>query len=233
MEEELLAAAKSEDEETRRATREFVARISENSESKSADELALNLAANLEGAISLIFHSAFVKALEESDARTRFDADKLEVSFWVNPRETAAHARHFTDFVLGTQLRVNAEALARFPPPPQLQGRYRLAFLNECPTSAGNYELVQRGRLLELRDNEDNILMYGAIGASRAFLVPNDQRYAAIERRDGIIVDVHAPDTNADIIQASLAPAQPGTITLHGMPSDRCRGELRPSEIVS
>lgn len=233
MEEQLFAATKTKDEEARRATQELAARIAEKSAAHSADELAWNLAANIEGTISLVYHVAFVRALEESDARVQLDHDKLQVAFRVSTRETAVHSVNYATFMLDTTRRALAEAFVRFPAPPALSGRYTLVTIDECPVRDGRYRVTQRGRVLEMRDTEDNILLYGVVGASRAFFVPNDQRYASVERRNGVIVDVRAPDTNADVIQADLAVTQPDIIALQGMPSGGCRGELRPLEIAS
>lgn len=203
IEEELLWLAERRKVDITDARRAAAKRIAEIQSRRSVDELAWGLAAALEATLSQIIQIGFVRAIDRKNPDFVGALTDMSSSYHAAPDRITTKPLGFAITVQRLAMHSAAEMFERFPPPSELAGSYEVATSGVCAVAAGRYELVQRDRVFELV-GDGRIAMYGTIGATKAFFVPNDQRYATITRRNGKPVELRYPDKNAAIMPAQL-----------------------------
>lgn len=220
IDEELLWLAERGHADITEAKRAAARRVAERQAERSADELAWSLAAALEATFSQVLQIGFVRALDRKEETTPKGLADMSSTFHITPDRTATKPLGLALVVQRVEMQGAAEMFDRFPPPIDLSGPYALTTGGACAVAAGRYELMQHDRVFELVD-DGRIVMYGAIGAARAFFVPNDQRYATITRHENGPPDIRYPDRNADIMQARLDRPELA-IAMHNRPYGNC-----------
>jgi hypothetical protein len=100
--------------------------------------------------------------------------------------------------------RAAARTLAKRPGAASLAGAYvARTDGTECPVTAGNVELTQQGRAVEMI-REGRLLFGGVVGQAEASFLANEQRYATIVRgADGARIE--APDRAQELYAAALS----------------------------
>jgi hypothetical protein len=203
LEEELLWLAERSDLGITAARRAAAKEIADSHAQLSLDELAWTTAAALEASLSQILQIGFVRAIEKDSSRYRDGLADMSSSFHASPGKIATKPLGAAIVLQRIVLHGAARMFERFPAPVVFSGSYALATAGDCNVAAGRYELVQRERIFELVES-NRIVMYGAIGASHAFFVPNDTRYVRISREPGKPVELLFPDRNAEIMTAKI-----------------------------
>jgi hypothetical protein len=203
LEEELLWLAERTDLGITAARRAAAKEIAESHAQLSLDELAWTTAAALEASLSQILQIGFVRAIEKDRSQFREGLADMSSSFHASPSRIATKPLGAAIVLQRVVLHGAARVFERFPAPLDLSGTYAMATRGDCSVAAGRYELVQRDRIFELVEG-NRIVMYGTIGASHAFFVPNDTRYVRISREPGKPVDLRFPDRNAEIMTAKI-----------------------------
>jgi hypothetical protein len=114
--------------------------------------------------------------------------------------------------------RAAARTLAKRPGAASLAGAY-VARIDgtECPVTAGNVELTQQGRAVEMV-REGRLLFGGVVGQAEASFLANEQRFATIVRgADGARIE--APDRAQELYAAALGG---GDLVLKGTKLNLC-----------
>ncbi len=221
LEEQLVWLAERQGVDMTEARREEARRIGEKNAERSLDDLTWSLAAAFEGTLSAIVQIGFVRKLDRQYPGVADELKNMSSTYHSTPNKTVTKPLGFAVLYFELETHGIAEALKRFPTPPQLAGRYALATKGRCDVIMGRYELVQQNRVLEIVGN-DRIAMYGVIGASRAFFVPTGKRYARIARREGKPVEIRVPDKTADIMSWAMDKSPGGLIAMTNKPEGNC-----------
>jgi len=116
-----------------------------------------------------------------------------------------------------------ANARAQAPVPDALEGDYIALAVGECPIASGRMSFAREDFVVEGR-REGKLLLAGAIGATKAYFVANEQFYLTVRTREGG-VDLEVPDAPNELWQARLGGGQ---IALEGRLLEQCSITLTP-----
>lgn len=193
---------------------------------QSQDELARTVTTSIEGTFSIVVQAGFMRARSQTDpafgqmfqgSRVNVhlpDGERIEL-----PVLMAAAVHSLNVIAAGEKMRADG-------PPRDLAGRHDLRTTGTCSVPAATIEIKQQDFVIE-GIADDRLVLFGAVGDERIYLVSNEQRFAQVTDNAGAPPQIEVPDTPSDLFEAVL-PASDGPITFRSITRDTCSFILTP-----
>jgi hypothetical protein len=169
------------------------------------DTLAYAVATSIEGTFTVLVQARFLRALSQNyldfdqtieTTRTNIhlpDGESIEL-----PAFLAAAVHLMKVVAAGKKMRTKG-------PARNLTGRYDLQTTGTCSVPDGHVAIGQKDFVIE-GANDDRLLLFGALGETRIYMVSNEQRFARIASSVGGSPQIEVPDTPSDLFEAALPP---------------------------
>lgn len=201
--------------------------IAEGVAASDADDLARDVAASLEGTFSIVVQAGFIRAMSQTNPAIVQMLQTAQMNISV-PGDTrvdvpvliGAAIHSLTVMAAGEKIRSAGSDR-------DLSGAYALTAQGECAMRDGAVTISQQDFVLEGVSGED-LVLYGASGLRRIYLVANEQRYAAILQASGTDPVIEVPDRPSDLFEAEMS--DPGTpLAFKSITRGTCRFTLTPA----
>lgn len=194
---------------------------------QSPDGLAHAVTTSIEGTFSIVVKAGFMRALSQTDpafgrmfqdSRMNIrlpDGDSIEL-----PVLMAAAVHSLSVVAAGKKMRADG-------PPRDLAGSYDLLATGTCAVPEARIELKQQDFVIE-GVSDDRLLLFGAAGDKRIYMVSNEQRFARVTDNAGGPPQIEVPDTPSDLFEAEL-PGGGEPILFRSITRGACSFTLTPA----
>lgn len=194
---------------------------------RSRDDLAHTVTTSIEGTFSIVVQAGFLRALSQTDPAfgQMFQTSRMNIHLPDGesielPVLMAAAVHSMSVVAAGEKMRANG-------PPRDLAGGYDLLTTGTCAVPNSKVTITQRDFVIEGID-DDRLVLFGAVGVTRIYMVSNEQRFARVTDNAGGTPQVDVPDQASDLFEAAL-PAPGAPIEFQSITRGTCSFTLMPA----
>jgi hypothetical protein len=190
------------------------------------DALARDVAASIEGTFSIVVQAGFVRAMSRTNPAFSKFLQTAEVEITV-PGDTSVEVPVLIGAAIHSLTVIAASEKIRNEAPTQdMTGIYTLSSVGECAMRDSDVSIVQEDFVVE-GALDDRLVLYGAIGAERMYVVANEQRYAAVTQASGRDPVIEVPDRPSDLFEA-IIPTTGDPFSFKSITRGTCSFTLTP-----
>ena len=201
--------------------------IAEGVAASTVDALARDVAASIEGTFSIVIQAGFVRAMSQTNPTIARMLQTAQMQISV-PGGTRVEVPVLIGAAIHSLTVIAAsEKISTVAPARDLTGSYALASRGDCTVPDGEVRISQKDFVLE-GAAADRLVLYGAIGTGRIYLVANEQRYAEITQTGGSDPVIEVPDRPSDLFEA-IVPAGGGPFAFTSITRGTCSFTLTPA----